>query len=140
MEHKKDLITNLLVQICKLQRKNTNALLSQAGVHSGQDILLYFLSSEDGQTISSLVEKMCNQHATLFTMVDRMEATGMVRKEKDALDKRISRVYITPKGREAYEVVCKTWCVVEDISIKGLTLEQETTLYSLLQQVHKNLS
>jgi DNA-binding MarR family transcriptional regulator len=117
----------------------SNALLSEAGIHSGQDILLYFLSIEDGQTVSSLVEKMCNQHATLFNMIDRMEATGMVKKEKDASDKRISRVYITDKGSRAYKKICKTWQVIEGTTIKGLTQEQENTLFKLLQHVQKNL-
>jgi len=138
-KYKINSITNVLVQICKLQRNMSNALLSEAGIHSGQDILLYFLSIEDGQTVSSLVEKMCNQHATLFNMIDRMEATGMVKKEKDASDKRISRVYITDKGSRAYKKICKTWQVIEGTTIKGLTQEQENTLFKLLQHVQKNL-
>ena len=81
-------ISNLFIQICKLRRNKTNMLLADADIHAGQDILLYYLGVADGQTVSSLVEKMNIQHSTIFNMIDRMEATGMIRKEKDSADKR----------------------------------------------------
>ncbi len=133
-------ISQLLVQICKLRRNKSNALLSKTGIHAGQDILLYHLSIEDGQTISSLVDKICIQHATIFNMIDRMEAAGMVRKEKDAADKRTSRVYLTEKGKQAFTKVAEIWKIMEAASIKGLTTEQQQLLNELLQVVVKNLS
>lgn len=132
-------VSNLLVQICKVRRNKSNVLLSEAGIHSGQDILLYHLSLEDGQTVSSLVAKMCIQQATIFNMIDRMVATGMVRKEKDAVDKRTSRVFITAKGHQAYKKVVKTWRAMEEVVITGLSETQQKQLRDLLQQVLKNL-
>lgn len=132
-------ISNLLVQICKHRRNKSNTLLSEAGIHGGQDILLYYLSIEDGQTVSALVEKMCIQHATISNMIDRMEANGMIKKEKDSLDKRTSRVYMTDKGNEAYKQVAKIWKIMEATATKGLTEKQEDSLRELLQLVLKNL-
>lgn len=128
------------MQICKLRRNKSNILLSEANIHGGQDILLYYLSIEDGQTVSALVEKMCIQHATIFTMLDRMEASGMIKKEKDAIDKRTSRVYLTKKGTDAYKHVAKIWRTMETVITKGLTEAQEHSLRLLLEQVLKNLS
>ena len=141
MEQTRELssISNVLVQICKLHRTRSNQLMAEAGIHSGQDLLLYFLSKEDGQTVSSLVEKLCNQHATLFNMVARMEANGMVKKGKDAEDRRISRVYITEAGRRAYARVQSIWEEVEERCLMDLGPEQRETLLTLLQKVQKNL-
>jgi DNA-binding MarR family transcriptional regulator len=133
-------ISNLLVQIGKLRRNKSNALLSEIGIHGGQDILLYYLSLEDGQTVSSLVEKMCIQHATISTMINRMETNGMIKKEKDATDKRTSRVYMTAKGTDAYKEIAKIWKTMETKVTKDLTEEQESLLRELLQLVQKNLS
>lgn len=133
-------ISNLLVQICKIRRNKSNLLLSEAGIHSGQDILLYYLSLEDGQTVSSLVEKMCIQKATISTMIDRMVATGMIKKEKDSLDKRASRVYMTEKGNKAYKQVATIWNTMEASAIDGLTEAQLHQLRELLQVVLSNLS
>ena len=133
-------ISNLLVQICKLRRNKSNILLSDAGIHGGQDILLYYLSIEDGQTVSALVEKMCIQHATISTMIDRMQASGMIKKVKDNTDKRTSRVFITEQGLKAYEQIAKIWNIMETTVIKGLDTNQQKTLNELLQIVLKNLS
>jgi DNA-binding MarR family transcriptional regulator len=132
-------ISNLLIQICKFRRNKSNVLLAEAGIHSGQDILLYYLSIEDGQTVSALVEKMCIQHATISNMIDRMEAAGMIRKKKDSADKRISRVYVTPKGKEAITRIGLIWQTMEAMTLKGLNDQQQETLRLLLQQVQKNL-
>jgi DNA-binding MarR family transcriptional regulator len=133
-------ISNLLVQICKLRRNKSNILLSNAGIHGGQDILLYYLSIEDGQTVSALVEKMCIQHPTISTMIDRMQASGMIKKVKDNTDRRTSRVFITEKGQEAYKQIAKIWNIMETTVIKGLDTNQQKTLNELLQIVLKNLS
>ncbi|MEJ7643774.1 MAG: MarR family transcriptional regulator [Chryseolinea sp.] len=133
-------ISHLLVQICKHRRNKSNVLLAEANIHGGQDILLYYLSIEDGQTVSALVEKMCIQHATISTMLDRMEASGMIKKEKDATDKRTSRVYLTSKGTDAYKHIAKIWKTMETTVTKGLTELQENSLRKLLEQVLKNLS
>lgn len=133
-------ISNLLVQIGKLRRNKSNVLLSETNIHGGQDILLYYLSLEDGQTVSSLVEKMCIQHATISAMIDRMEAQGMIKKEKDITDKRTSRVYMTNKGMDAYKEVAKIWKAMEAMITKDLTEDQERLLRELLQLVLKNLS
>jgi len=133
-------ISNLLVQVCKLRRNKSNALLSEVGIHGGQDILLYYLSMEDGQTISALVEKMCIQHATISTMIDRMESAGMIKKEKDASDKRISRVFMTDKGKVAYKEVVKIWKIMEANAINGLTQIELYALNEILPKVLKNLS
>ncbi|SIO49999.1 MarR family winged helix-turn-helix transcriptional regulator [Chitinophaga niabensis] len=132
-------IGNLLIQICKLRRNKSNALLAEAEIHSGQDALLYHLSIEDGQTVSSLVEKLCIQHGTIASMIERMETSGMIKKEKDANDKRTSRIYLTPKGKEALTKIARVWKTMESLTTKGLTEKQENTLRELLQQVLINL-
>ena len=129
----------LLTEICKLRRNRSNALLADTGLHAGQDSLLYHLGQEDGQTVSALVEKICIQHATIFNMIDRMEASGMIRKEKDGADRRISRVYLTEQGRKALGSIGVIWKTLEAETTKGLSATQESQLRTLLQAVLKNL-
>jgi DNA-binding MarR family transcriptional regulator len=132
-------IGNLLIQICKVRRNKSNSLLSEVGIHSGQDALLYYLSLEDGQTVSSLVEKLCIQQGTISSMIERMETFGVIKKEKDLVDKRTSRVFLTDKGKEALKKIGQVWSTMETATVKGLTVTEQDKLRELLIKVLVNL-
>ncbi|WP_291907272.1 MarR family winged helix-turn-helix transcriptional regulator [Chitinophaga sp. CB10] len=133
-------INGLLVDICKIRRNKSNELLSGAGIHAGQDILLYYLDLEDGQTVSALVEKMGIQQGTIAAMIDRMVNAGMITKVKDENDKRISRVHLTKKGKAAHQQVADSWRKMESITAKGLSPIEQAQLITLLEKVKENLS
>ena len=86
------------------------------------------------------MEKLCIQHATISNTISRMEASGVISKQKDSSDKRISRVYLTDKGKEALIKIAKVWRTMEAMTTKGLTEEEENVLRELLLKVFKNLS
>ena len=113
-------------------------MLAKYGIHAGQDILLYYLSLKDGQTISELVENVCIQHATISNMISRMEASGMITKVKDKSDKRVSRIFLTEKGKEAVFHLKEVWKALEVKTIEGLTEEQKKQLKELLKHVFGN--
>ena len=133
-------ISYLLVQIGKLRRNKSNILLADAGIHEGQDILLYYLSLEEGQTISSLAEKMCNRPATVSTTIDRMIVAGLITKEQDKADKRTSRIFLTQPGKEAYKKVKRIWKEMEARIVSNLTDEELHSLGRILSRIQMNLS
>ena len=133
-----DSIGYLFVNICKVRRNKANELLSKYGIHAGQDILLYHLMREDGQTVSGLVENICVQHATLSNMINRMECNGLVTRSKDDYDMRVSRVFLTDRGKEAIQQVREVWKELEQITIKGLETDERILLKRLLQHVLGN--
>lgn len=132
-------ISSLLVQVCKQRRNKSNALLAEAGVHGGQDILLYHLSVQDGQSISELAGKMCIQFATISNMVSRMETRELIRRERDGTDQRVSRLFITEAGRQAYAKVAAIWNRMETRLTRGLSKEEREMLATLLRKVLRNL-
>ena len=133
-----DSIGYLFVNICKVRRNKANELLSKYGIHAGQDILLYQLMKEDGQTVSNLVENICIQHATISNMINRMECNGLISKTKDDCDMRVSRIFLTEKGKEVIEQVNNVWKELEQQTINGLSVEERIILKRLLQHVLRN--
>jgi DNA-binding MarR family transcriptional regulator len=130
----------LFVNICKLRRNRTNALLTGAGLYAGQDIVLYHLSLQEGQTVSELAEKACLRLATISNTVRRMEAVGLLRKDADQSDGRTTRVYFTKEGRTALATVTEVWKELEKLTARGLTAEELATLTRLLAKVRDNLA
>jgi len=130
----------LFIEICKRRRNRKNELLSDANLYEGQDILLHYLAMEDGQTMSELAAKVCVQAGTLSTMIRRMEANGLIRKEADQHDKRAHRIYFTTKGREVQAQACKIWSELDKRTLKDLTADEKKMLDQLLKKVLKNLA
>ncbi|HEY1164011.1 MAG TPA: MarR family transcriptional regulator [Chitinophaga sp.] len=130
----------LFIEICKRRRNRKNELLSEANMYEGQDILLHHLAMEDGQTMSELAGNVCIQAATLSTMIRRMEANGLIKKEADQQDKRASRIYFTAKGREVHAQTGKIWNELDKRTLKDLTADEKKMLDQLLKKVLKNLA
>jgi DNA-binding MarR family transcriptional regulator len=129
----------LLVQICKAHRNKAQELLSRIDLYPGQEFLLINLWPEDGLTQSEVAESLCIQPATVTKMLDRLVKTGLVQRVQDSSDQRVSRVYLTEKGRELLEPIEQVWEELEQTSFANLSLEERLLLRRLLLQVHENL-
>ncbi len=62
--------------------------------------LLANLEREDGQTLAALSRRMLVTAGNLTGLVDRAERDGVVERRADPRDRRLSRVYLTPAGRQ----------------------------------------
>ncbi len=93
-----DTIGALLVQVCRAHRNKAQQLLSKIDLHPGQEFLLASLWPQDGLTHTEVAENLCVQPATVTRMLDRMETAGLVQRQTDSGDQRVSRVYLTEKG------------------------------------------
>jgi DNA-binding MarR family transcriptional regulator len=58
------------------------------------------LLRDDGQTLAALSRRMLVTAGNLTGLVDRAERDGVVQRKSDPNDRRLSRVHLTPKGRE----------------------------------------
>ena len=113
-------------------------MLAKYGIHAGQDVLLYYLSLEDGQTVSQLATDIHIQHATISNMINRMVAHDLVKKIRDEKDARVSRIFLTDKGKEAIVHLMEVWQILEHQTIEGLTLDEINILKTLLKKVLTN--
>jgi DNA-binding MarR family transcriptional regulator len=70
--------------------------------------LLANLEREDGQTLAALSRRMLVTAGNLTGLVDRAERDGVVERRPDPADRRLSRVYLTSKGRELVQGLLPT--------------------------------
>lgn len=134
-----DSIGFLLGTICKVRRNAANEKLAKYGVHAGQDILLYYLGQEDGQTVSQLMANICVQPATISNTINRMVSSGLITKVKDDKDARVSRIFLTARGKEVLIEVRRIWQTLEIQTIESLTEDEKQILKKLLQRLLSNL-
>ena len=72
---------------------------SEGGLTIAQLRLLMALREEDGLPVGSLAELLGVNPSTITGHVDRLVRQDLVRREEDAIDRRIVRNYLTDDGR-----------------------------------------
>lgn len=126
-------------QIIRLQFQCLHNMLDKYGMYPGQPPLLFALYHRDGQSQKELAEKLNIRPATITVMLSRMEKTGLLIRKQDEEDQRISRVYITEKGRETCKELKKVMNILHDECFKNFTEEEKDILYKMLVKMRDNL-
>ena len=133
-------LSYLLAQVCKLHRQRAEDLLSEIGLHVGQEMVLCALWQKEGVTQTELGERLAVRPATVTNALRRLERKGLVRRVSDPDDQRISRVFPTDEGRERRAEVEEQWSELERETLAGFDDCARDLLRSLLSRIHENLA
>lgn len=71
------------------------------------DLMLYVNDEVKAPTIGEIAKNVDNSQNTMSEKITRLENKGLVERIKDKNDKRISRVYLTEKGRNLIDSIDK---------------------------------
>jgi len=130
----------LIARLCHLHHQRAHELFGRVGLHRGQNRLLRALWDREGLTHGDLAEALGVAPATVTRMVQRMERGGFVRREADAEDQRISRVYLTERGRAVREEVERIATEFDGEILAGLSCTERRELIRILKLVLTNLA
>lgn len=137
--YKEDSIYSLFSEVIKLKFCRMRILFDEIGIYPGQHAMLFALYKEDGQSQKELSQKMNIKPATITVMINRMKKTKLVERRQDSKDQRISRVYLTPEGKDAWNKVDKALRTIDEECFSNFTEEQQNLLSQLLIQMKENL-
>jgi DNA-binding MarR family transcriptional regulator len=129
-----------LMRVARAHRTLAASLLSEVGLHPGQEALLMELWDHDGRTQADLADSLGVEPPTVTKMLQRMEGADLVDRRPDATDRRAMRVYLTPKGRRLKGRVDKLWAELEARTVGELSDRQQSSLRSLLNALEGNLA
>lgn len=92
----------LITQIKQVQGRIFDALLQKAGIeefNGAQGRILYVLWQEDGLPVVELAKRTGLAKTTLTSMLERMDAKGFLERVPDRRDRRMLRIFLTPKAQ-----------------------------------------
>jgi DNA-binding MarR family transcriptional regulator len=101
--------------------------------------LLANLEREDGQTLASLSRRMLVTAGNLTGLVDRAERDGVVARRADPRDRRVSRVFLTPKGRALVTSLLPAHAGHVTALLAGLDASERRELRRLLGKLRDSL-
>ena len=129
-----------LVQLFKAFRQQEEVWCQNIDLHTGQELVIFRLVEEDGLSHSQLATRLGVEIATVAQTVQRMEKKGLLIRRQDALDARISRVYLTEKGRRLGEPALHIWKDLDACLVQGMSQAEQLLFRRLLIQAAANFS
>lgn len=135
----KDFLYFAFLEVLRFHHIRTHMLLDEIGIYPGQPPMLFILSKEGGQSQKELADKLKVAPATITVMLKRMEKANLVERRQDTDDQRISRVYITEKGKKICKKAKDVMWNLEKECFGNFTVEEKVILRRLLLQVRDNL-
>jgi MarR family transcriptional regulator for hemolysin len=99
-------------------------------------VLQHALQAEPpGFSQRELAEGMQIGGPALVRHLDRLEAEGLVRRQPDPHDRRVTRVSITPRGKKKFEQLAVVARELDDDISSVITARERTTLLSALARI-----
>ena len=128
-------------EIARLFRDRMREKCEIDGVMSqpGARLVLSLLAMGDGRSQRELVAETHLKPPTVSVIVKKMVEEGMAELKADPLDLRITRVYLTDKGRQVDRENIQKIKAVDAQGLRGLSSEEQETLMVLLGKIRKNL-
>jgi MarR family transcriptional regulator, organic hydroperoxide resistance regulator len=124
----------------RLLLKAIEVRLAQHGIPLGAWFPLRILYEEDGITQRELSRKLGYLDAAAGAIVEVMEKLQLVRRVRNADDRRKINVFLTPLGKRMGKRTIKHMQEIHEQIELGFTRRDAETLRSLLRRAHDNLS
>ena len=109
--------------------------LHSYGLTPIQHLILEALWREDGLSASDIGKKLVLDGATLSGVLDRLAAGGWILKETDAEDKRVLRIFLSPKSRDLRPKLAQARDRTNEDLLEPFTLEEKVLLKRLLRDL-----
>ena len=129
-----------LVMACRAHNTRVRTLLTDLGLHPGQEMFLLSVWEEEGLTQTELADRLQVQRATVTNSVTRLEKVGLIQRRPDVEDGRIYRIYLTDKGQQIRKATRSVWNDMETAITTGFSEEETSTLHMMLARVVDNLN
>ncbi|MDO8312041.1 MAG: MarR family transcriptional regulator [Sideroxyarcus sp.] len=114
----------LIHDVSRLRRSAFDRCLKPLNVTRSQWWVLAYLSREDGMTQSQLAEELDIGKVAVGGLIDRLEKSGLVRRDADAGDRRVNRVFLEPKSKQLIARMRKISHRMNEQILVGLTDDQ----------------
>jgi DNA-binding MarR family transcriptional regulator len=130
----------ILHDVARLLRTTFDRRVKSLGLTRSQWWVLNHLFRNNGMTQSDIAELLEIERATLGRLLDRLEAKGWVRREADAADRRVKRVFLTEEVEPALKAMRAAAAEMRRDALAGVSVEEQERFVDTLLAVKANLN
>ena len=121
-------------------KRKLDTHLKSYNITTSQWAVLNLLSYEDNLSQAQLAEKTNTDRATCGVILDKLLDKGLIEKAPSKNDRRSYIVNILPAGRTVVKEVTVLAKEVNQLALRGLSLEEIDSLVSCLHKIVVNLN
>lgn len=134
---------SILYLMSSLQRKIFKVINEKVSkeymLHPGQIPMLFLIQKHPGISQREIAKIMDVEPGTVAVMLKRMEKSGLVYRQEDSKDRRISRVFLTSKAQEILNSVRVIVRDIETSLMEVLTEEEQKKLEEILYKIRNKI-
>ena len=139
MDDSNDSITACVVRLIHNYSSMNFNIFKELEIHPGQLPVLINISRQEGISLRELADTIHIKPPTVTVTIQRLEKAGLVYKKADASDQRISRIYLTEKGKNIQRELDNLFNENERILTKGFSGEEQQLLREFLRRMTENM-
>lgn len=114
-------------------------VFSQWGLHPGQLPMLWLLGTKDGLSQREIAERLKIKPPTVTMTIRRLEKMELLYRKQDEKDQRVSRIYMTDKGRECFGKIREIMRRNEELMFLGFDETEICLIRRFFKQILENV-
>lgn len=115
-------------------------LRNKTGINLTQSKVIFALYMQSGPTQREIADKIGIESPTLVPIIDQLEEDGYVKRKPDAQDRRIKRIYATPKTDSLWDSMMECAAQIRKVSTKNLSEQELKSALGVVKQITENLT
>ena len=136
----KQTISFSLSNISVFYRNILEKLMDEIGLHGGQVYILNELWEADGISQADIMKSLGVSAPTITKMISSLVNSSFIQTKKCKNDARITRVYLTKKGKVIEPLVIAQWEKLEEIALKDFSDTEKVLIALLLEKLKNNFT
>ena len=113
--------------------------MQELGIYPGQIPVLGLVAKKDGLSQRELAKILNIKPPTVNVSVQRLEKAGFLYKKPDEKDQRVTRIYLTEKGKETKAKALERIHKNESVMLEGFSQAEQCLLRRFLEQILANI-
>jgi MarR family transcriptional regulator for hemolysin len=130
----------LIHDVSRMRRTAFDQLMKPLGVTRAQWWVLAHLSRNDGMTQRQLADALDVGKASVGTFLEKLEASGLIERRDDPIDKRAKRVYMARAGHQLLKRMTQEENVFNERILRDLSPHDRETMIRTLTFIKRALS
>jgi MarR family transcriptional regulator for hemolysin len=115
-------------------------LRDKTGITLTQSKVIFALNMFSGLTQRELADKIGVETPSLVPIIDKMEEDGYLKRKLDSRDRRLKRIYTTPKTDALWDSMMECGLQIRKVSLNKVSEQEVKSVLDTLKRVTENLS